>query len=167
MNILAKERSIEQETKALNEDAGFGTFVRIRHDVFIGPHRSRKPPEVANPANRHRNVSEERYFKKVENYAKSREAQGKSPPRREWCHYCRDARKNVMEALNVNPNSEKLVLRTAEDLGVDPETIDGSQVEHWTKAPKPPEVMKKPVSSKVKGKGKSSRFIQQRWIFIW
>ena len=72
-----------------------------------------------------------------------------------------------MKVLDVNPNSEKLVLRKAEDLGVDPETVDGSQVEHWTKMPKLPEVMKKPIS-RSDGKRKiHERFIQQRWIFIW
>ena len=63
-----------------------------------------------------------------------------------------------MKDLHVNPATEKVVLNDGSGL-VDPDSIDGTHVWHWQKAPR---VLKKPKGKGSKGgksgsKGSSSK----------
>ena len=150
LNINAKTRAIEQGVRTLNDDCGFGEFVRIRHDIFEGPARSKKPPATAHPSNRHRHTSDARRVIKNQNYAERKREEGCSPPRRKLWNIKQDANKQAMEDLHVDPATKKVVSKDGSDC-VDPDSIDGTHAWHWQKVPK---VLKKPKGKGSKG-GKS------------
>ena len=142
----------------LNSAASLGLSIRIRHDVFSGPHRC--PLVISSSANRKR--------------------RSVSPFRRSHWQKERDAIRKAKQRVDFDPNSDLLVRTTADEIrtfagGVEDEwlrnsilesaeNLDGQNEYHYKKIPKPQDAdllrrfaAATAKATRAKGKGKGFR----------
>ena len=104
VNIYSRQRALTDVVENLNSAASLGLSIRIRQDVFSGPHRC--PLVISSSANRKR--------------------RSVSPFRRSHWQKERDAIRKAKQRVDFDPNSDFLVRTTAEEIrtlasGVDDE----------------------------------------------